>query len=73
MGDYSRFLFSKTSNAVEDIRTRTVTQGENSGITGGKKLAVMVPGPLTVADVDGENESSMEIEGKLELLQFWKL
>jgi hypothetical protein len=68
------FLFSNANKKVVDaMRTKSIVKGENSGITEDEKLAVMVPAPLMVADVDAEEEFDIEIEDKRETPQFWKL
>jgi hypothetical protein len=65
------FLFIiADKEAVEVMRTNNIAQGPNSGITDGKKLAVTVPAPLTVADVDADEEFTTEIGDKPEMLQF---
>lgn len=68
------FLFSNAKKkVVAAIRIKNIAKGENSGMTIGVKFAVTVPAPLMVADVDAEEESTIEIEGEAEMLQFWKL
>jgi hypothetical protein len=67
------FLFSNANKKlVDDMRTKSIDKGENSGITDVEKLAVMVPAPLMVAAVDAEEEFNIEIEEKRETPQFWK-
>ncbi len=58
-----------SKKVVTATKAKSVAQGENSGITIGEKLAVMVPAPLIVMVVDAEDGFNMEIVEEGETLQ----